>query len=226
MGLPLASRPLAAPEPLQRLSCQAVAKELPQNPELEKVVILQNWKNTRKSVSRQAEVVKELSENPNLENPIKLRAEYLGFVGFGTVSDFRQRNGVGAKRQTVTDHLKEMPEMASLPKPAKVRSEYLEELCRQFLGTASTKVRAEYLSGQVGDLSDLGQCPISDKVLESFEETETSERVVRGATEKSSLLADLQKLRKLRAEYLEEDWQAPLFNIWSFSKKTNEASHC
>ena len=41
--------------------------------------------------------------------------------------------------------------------------------------------------------------------------------------EVSQLFADLQKLAKVN--FFDEDWQPPIYNVWTFSKKTNEVSH-
>lgn len=66
----------------------------------------------------------------------------------------------------------------------------------------ATQLHKDTVSKELETLSDLGQCPISDKVLANFEETET--------------LPD-KSVKRL--------FDPPLFNIWTFSKKTNGVSH-
>lgn len=45
------------------------------------------------------------------------------------------------------------------------------------------------------------------------------------ATKDLSVLDKWQKPIKVAAEYAEESWQPPLYNLWSFGKKTNETGH-
>jgi hypothetical protein len=66
----------------------------------------------------------------------------------------------------------------------------------------ATQLTKETVSKELETLSDLGQCPISDKVLANFEETET-----------------------LPDKTVKRLFDPPLYNIWTFSKKTNGVSH-
>ncbi len=58
------------------------------------------------------------------------------------------------------------------------------------------------VSKELETLSDIGHCPISDKVLANFEETET-----------------------LPDKTVKRLFEPPLYNIWTFARKTNVVSH-
>ena len=90
-----------------------------------------------------------------------------------------------------------------MPKPDKLRAEYLEEERKR-------RIYDLWLA-----------CYTQDEIAE---EVGISPPAVRDALEVSAEVPKLEKVRKLRAEYLEEEWHAPLFNIWNFAARGCYAS--
>jgi hypothetical protein len=60
------------------------------------------------------------------------------------------------------------------------------------------------------------KCESQEKIAE---ELNLSEMQI--SREVSNILEDLPKSYKVQSEYLDQDFEPPLYNVWTFAKKTN-----
>ena len=102
-----------------------------------------------------------------------------------------------------------------------------DEICR--ILSISERTLANHLSDIDKQLREDRKAKIFDMYLAGYTNQEIADLV--GVTEKtiinetSVILATLQKLQKNLADFADTDFDLPIYNIWSFAKKTNEVSH-
>lgn len=90
-----------------------------------------------------------------------------------------------------------------------VISNYLTDIDKQIRAERKEKIFAMYLSGYT--------------MQEIADETNVDEITIRRQT--TDIYTDLEKSRKILANFQDAEFETPIYNIWTFAKKTNEVSH-
>ena len=188
---------------------QSYAGNLEQLPPIEinqDNILIDGWHRLTAHRSKKQETIKAIVTETGSERQVRLLAiKRNNDHGWQLTDGSKKREAIWLYGAGTGSTKEEIAECLSVT--SRTVTNYLENVDKQLKEERKQKIRDMYLA-----------CYTQEEIAAKVG---TSEQPVKDAL--SVFLEELPKYPK--ASFLDENWKPPLYNVWTFAKKTNEVSH-